>query len=214
MALFRRRPQRQRVVVPADEAIDTLREHTARWVHGGFMPYEEVLDSALELAADEGIEEVRVRAVVHETWDARLAEQAGWPSRTDSDRLDAAFAALESQDIVARMSFSCCGSCAPGEIAAEVGAPGTKRGYVYFHQQDAESISEGAVYLGYGSLAGHRKGVRYDRAGFQRASLAVAAAAVDALRAEGLTVEWDGALSKRILVTDLDWKRRLAPRPA
>jgi hypothetical protein len=140
-----------------------------------------------------------------------LAEQAefqrSWPSRTDCDRLDAAFAALEADGVIARQNFSCCGTCGSGEIWDEIeeaqkeGRPA--RGYAFFHMQDTESAVEGyGLCLNYGAC---EEG--------EAAAVAVGRDIVAALTAQGLQTDWDGSHAKRIGVS-LDWKKRRGRWPA
>ena len=115
--------------------------------------------------------------------------------------LDAAFAALEDEGIVARHHFTCCGTCGVAEIGDEIdaalarGVPVT--GYTFYHMQDTESaVAGGRLYLNYGSLED-----------VERSCVGVGRRIVEVLQASGLQTGWDGSLSKRIGVA-LDWKRR------
>jgi hypothetical protein len=74
------------------------------------------------------------------------------------------------------------------------------RGYAFYHMQDTERAVVGdGVYLAYGAI---------EEGPF--AATRIAQEICDALRAEGLVVEWDGTVEKRVLVK-LDWKRRRKP---
>lgn len=132
-----------------------------------------------------------------------MREQASWPTPTDCDRLDAAFAALEQGGIVCRQHFSCCGTCGAAEIWDEIdtarGAGLDVRGYAFYHVQDTEAAVEGyGLYLNYGA-------VEDDEA----PALAIAHEIVTTLEQHGLRVHWDGQWSRRISIS-LDWKRRRA----
>jgi hypothetical protein len=133
---------------------------------------------------------------------AALQDQVTWPSETDSDRLDRAFAALEQSHVIARQDFTCCQSCGHAEIWDEVGdEDDVWRGYVFFHSQDTDrAIDGGGLYLGYGSATGE-----------QAATTAIGDDVVAALRAVGLSVTWDGSLNSRIRVEPFEWRRRLDP---
>lgn len=132
----------------------------------------------------------------------QLREQATWPTITDCDRFDAAFAALEASGIVCRHNFSCCGTCAAGEIWDEIDAERAKGrpivGCVHYNVQTLETAIEGGgVYLSYGSV---EEG--------DESSVAIGHRIVSAMQANGLSVTWDGTIRRRIHVA-LDWKRRL-----
>ncbi|MCX6956374.1 MAG: hypothetical protein NTV51_29925 [Verrucomicrobia bacterium] len=75
------------------------------------------------------------------------------------------------------------------------------RGYSYYHMQDTEHAVGGhGVYLAYGAT---EEGAA--------AATRIAHEICDALRDEGLKVDWDGTPQRRVLVK-LDWKRRRGPR--
>ncbi|MET8834329.1 hypothetical protein ABZV78_10475 [Micromonospora sp. NPDC004540] len=140
-------------------------------------------------------------AVVAEELTAHLADQETWPEVTDSDRLTAAFRALDAARIVARESFTCCQNCGVEEIGAEARRGLKPRGYTFYHRQDAERGVEGSgVWLAYGA--------------FEGASAAeIGAEVAAALRAAGLTANWDGEVGRRIHVP-LRWRRRRIGRLA
>ncbi|MEO9153174.1 MAG: hypothetical protein ABI243_12315 [Lapillicoccus sp.] len=174
-----------------------------------------VLDDAYDLTEDD------VRTVLRRVWQERLDEQASWTDEGDYARVRAAFEALEAEGIVARMNFTCCQNCGHTEIGDE--RADDSRGYVFFHQQDAERLAPGEsdLYLAFG---GFRYAEGVDAALVQRAQAGdteakqeaivrseelVGAEVTAALRAQGLTVEWDGTCAQRIQVTGLDWRKRL-----
>ncbi|MFD0368665.1 DUF6891 domain-containing protein [Streptomyces sp. NPDC127114] len=137
-------------------------------------------------------------ALVDRLWLERVEEMAGWEGTTDPERITAAFAALGSAGIVAREHFTCCRTCGTSEIGAEEGADHA-RGFVFFHYQCTEgAASGGPLYLLYG--------------GFDRSpdtTAAVGGEVAEALRGQGLTVDWDGDPGQAIRVTGLDWRKRL-----
>lgn len=133
-----------------------------------------------------------------ELWLERVREQAAWQGETDPERLGRAFARLDEQGIVAREDFACCRTCGDAEIGAEA-RPGD-RGFVYFHSQCTEGAALGqGLHLLYGT---------FDDAG-PAATAAVGREVAEAVRAAGLTVRWSGDPGEAIVVTALDWRRRL-----
>ncbi|GAA1785084.1 hypothetical protein GCM10009682_03920 [Luedemannella flava] len=128
-----------------------------------------------------------------------LAEQAGWPAVTDSDRFTAAFAELGRSNVAAREAFSCCQNCGHAEILDGYPRDGLPRGYVFYHQQDAESAIAGqGLYLAYGAPD--------DPAAFM-------GEVVDVLRRHGLEPRWNGSTGTRAFVP-LTWQRRRTGRLA
>lgn len=57
--------------------------------------------------------------------------------RTDHDRISAAFKAARKLGIIARMHFSCCGSCAAYELGEKY--PG--KGLIYYSRQGEDSFA-------------------------------------------------------------------------
>jgi len=130
-----------------------------------------------------------------------VAEQETWPAVTDCDRLDSAFAELDTVGIVARQHFSCCGTCGATEIqdemeqAEKAGLP--VRGFTFFHVQDTEHAVGGEwLYLSYG--ASHKD---------QAAAVAIGHEVVDVLGRHGLAPSWNGKHAHRIALP-LTWQRR------
>ena len=190
------------------QAIGEVTRSIRNDVLGGFAKLDEILESALEVVSDRYDAEVlrpHAQRVLEEVIDEQRAREAQWPAVTDWDRFDAAFASLEEAGVVCRHNFSCCGSCAAGEIWDEIEAERDRGreviGCAHYNVQDTESAVEGqGVYLSYGSVL-HG----------ERASVAIGHEIAQAMRAQGLTVTWDGTLRRRIHV-GMEWRRRLTRR--
>ncbi len=186
------------------ESLGALREHIRSEVAAGFHDEDVILTGAGDYFTGE-IEPALVRReaprLLREALADHAAAEAGWPEITDCDRLDAAFAALEADGVIARQNFSCCGTCGSTEIwdeiqaAQDAGLPA--RGYAFFHVQDTERAVEGeGVYLGYGACDDG-----------EAAALEIGRDIVAELESHGLRTNWDGSWDHRIGVA-LDWKKR------
>jgi len=171
-------------------------------VRGGFLARDEIVEAAMEITEDTAAASAdEIVRHVDEVAQALAREQASWPSVTDSDRLDAAFAELERSGILARQDFTCCQSCGHAEIWDEAVDPSAWRGYAFYHRQDTEAAVEGrGLYLGFGSTGGRAA-----------ETASIGAEIVAALHAQGLAVDWDGDVRKRIGVGPFTWRRRLDP---
>jgi len=189
---------------PAGDPIEAMRARIVADVHAGYLDEDAILVSLPDYFEDE-IDAATVRREAPALLRAVLAEHAAaarlWPDVTDCDRLDAAFAALDAEGIVARANFTCCMTCGVAEMGDEIqlaldsGQPA--HGYVFFHQQDTEAAVEGrGVFLAY---CAEQEG--------EAAALAVGRRVVAELAAHGLAPRWDGSWDHRIEVP-LDWKRR------
>lgn len=202
MGLFRRRAR--------NEGWEIVAEHATRMVIPGFLTLPEARCAIREMVEDHetlNVSTERAEAILDEVWRRRLREQESWRGLSDADRLDAAFAELEAAGIVARMSFSCCGSCGAGEIHDEVPAGASPRGYVFFHQQDADGLADpdASLYLSYGAFS--EASASEDE--YEQEALAVGRSVQQSLEANGLRVDWDGTHARRIGVVNLDWRRLL-----
>jgi hypothetical protein len=124
-----------------------------------------------------------------------LATQAGWPERTDNDRLTDAFRALDAAGIVAREDFTCCRNCGTTEIGGEAVPEFPARGYVFYHRQDTERAAGGGdLWLAWGRIEAPPDADLGNEI-------------VATLRAHGLSVDWDGDPDRRIRVA-MSWARR------
>lgn len=121
-------------------------------------------------------------------------------AETGKHNLNAAFTAMRKLGLIARQSFSCCGSCAGYELATMVKEmPEVERikvkGVVFYHKQDAARLREsGETYLGYGQVGVHDVGT------FGEPTVWIGEQVVKILRECGLETEWDGKEETRILV--------------
>ncbi|WP_205762190.1 DUF6891 domain-containing protein [Longimicrobium terrae] len=197
-------PPEPAVEASAGEGLDDLREWLVREIAAGFSDPDEIVEAAgdvFEGQLDRDVVQAEAERMLPGLLAAHAREEATWPETTDNDRLEAAFAELEDGGIVCRENFACCNNCGSAEIWAEVEAVNDiiphVRGYVFYHMQDTESAVEGGgIYLSYGAVADT-----------EDAPLAVARDVVSTLRDHGLRVEWNGEITRRIMV-ELDWKRR------
>jgi len=196
---------------PAPLDFDTeLRTAITRDVGMGFMTEADIIAVEVEAFAEARPGEDLRPLVARLTRQLLLAHrraQRTWPSPTDCERLDAAFAALEAEGILARQDYEDCQTCGHAAARRELAAAGERtRGYVFYHQQDTESAYDtGELYLAYGAAAEACEGSQCEP---ERALVAIGNAVVAALRAQGLTVSWNGSGDTRILVSGLTWRRR------
>jgi hypothetical protein len=186
-----------------------LREDVAllmgRLVHAAFQRRDEIwllVDEVCEEAVEPDAMREFAAVELERLWTTQRRVEAEWTDRTDCDRLDQAFAELESTGIVCRQDFTCCGSCGVAEMALACGdlerAGQNLRGYAFYHAQDTEhAVAGDGLYLNYGDLDGD-----------ESASLAVGREVVAVLQSHGLTPSWDERWASRIHVP-LSWRRRL-----
>ena len=197
-------PQHDAHLEETADPLEDLRDKIRRDVAGGFDDEDVILTNVADYFEEE-IDPALVRReaprILREVLAEHVRAEASWPAVTDCDRIDAAFAALEQDGIIARQNFTCCMTCGSNEIWEEVqaakdaGLPA--HGYAFYHVQDTDAAVEGSgIYLAYGAC---EEG--------EAAALGVAKDIVEALQAQGLYPDWDGRWDQRIAVP-LDWKRR------
>ena len=169
------------------------------WVWSGYYSpthVDEMIDDILEDDADETF----LRAAVGPEFVKKAAAEASWPDTTDCDRLDAAFAELNSRGIIAlhNAGFTMSdGRSDVDEVLHQRGRKGVK-GYCFYHGQDIERAVAGAgLLLAFGDFADDK---------IKKAE--IGRAVIEALANVGFAVEWSGDPEKRLSIPTLDWKRR------
>ena len=109
---------------------------------------------------------------------------------SSDDRLTMAFEVLDGQDIFTKERYWCCQSC--GCAALENDADPESRGYVFYHEQDAENKDAGQdFYLAFGTISGKQTAEQ------------IGAEIVATLKAHGIGTDWNGDAATRIRVL---WK--------
>lgn len=173
---------------------------------------------------DEELPDEEARAVAEYLMDARRAQQAAFGEVPDT-RLATAFEALRRARIVAEMDFTCCGTCGALEIGAEQAEAGEYDqwlGYVFFHQQDTETLLEDReVYLNYGlfwpahvgeeefeAMSDRERERTYDRLTLKLMNEVV----VPIFKEHDIEVVWDGSMDRRIRLRGVDHYVPFPPR--
>ena len=174
----------------------------------GFTDKDDIIESISEMADsddDLAFSGLEAAAIVEELWKIRLLELQQPLERDPSDdvRVAAAFAELESVGVIARMNLGFDqgeGSDAARRIAKTVGA----RGFVYFHQQDANRLAypDATLYLGWDAVGTTRED-------YDAATIRLGEEIRAALERQLLTVAWDGTLASRPGVLNVNWRKPL-----
>jgi len=113
------------------------------------------------------------------------------------DKVDAAFEALDRQGLLARVPYqlgesSCCSGCALSVISCDLEGEPDKKGFVFYHDQDREGGQDD------GQMC-----IRYGAAGETASDderTAIGNLVAEALRKQGLVVDWDGSPDRAIKV--------------
>lgn len=162
-----------------------------------------------------GVTDEELAAAYARALDARRDQQRAWG--TVRSNLTLAFDELNQLGVLARENFACCGSCAGAEIHDERDGSRHWRGYLWYHEQDTESLvasADGSVYLGYGAYppedfdeAAYDALPETDKvAGYQAdVERLLDEVVFPVLRRHGMRVEWNRNQATRILLTGARW---------
>lgn len=162
-----------------------------------------------------GATDEELAAAYGKALDVRRAQQAAWDA--PQSNLTLAFTELNQLGVLAREDFTCCGTCAAAEIHDELDESRHWQGYLWYHQQDTESLIDspaGAVYLGYGAYPPEDFAeATYDAMSKQEQEAWYQAAVerlldevvFPVLRKHGMRVEWNRKQSTRLLLTGARW---------
>ena len=108
-----------------------------------------------------------------------------------------AFAALETQGIIARANFWCCTNCASEAMGQEPyiwSGDAPVIGGVFFHKQNTEAANEGgSLHLNHGSYTATDED-----------NQRVADLVAETLREHGIQVDWDGELGDKMRLRPAD----------
>jgi hypothetical protein len=132
-------------------------------------------------------------------------EMKRWPEVTDNMKLTKALDSL-APEILLFEDFECCGTCAGALLFSnyeEGKFPAESKGYATYNEQSTDRVAEGgSLYLGHSSFS-----ATYDEA----EDLRIAGKIVEALKAEGLDVEWNGSADRTIQIKNMRWRRPFPP---
>lgn len=177
------------------DAHETIRE----LVWSGHHSHAEVDEMVHELV-DGPVDDAALRDAVAAEFVRKSAAEQRWPRETDCDRLDRAFAMLESDGIVALKNAGTTMSDGLDDVAEARESRGAAlcKGYCFFHGQDVQRALAGeGLLLAFGSFDDDPSNKRE-----------VGRAVRRALEAEGFAVTWDEDPDRRIEIPQLEWRRR------
>jgi virulence-associated protein VapD len=130
----------------------------------------------------------------------KVQAETTWPTQTDCDRLDRAFEELNESGILALHDAGYTQSDGFDDVNQFLDQSGEEgvQGYCFYHGQDVERAVVGkGLYLAFGDLNDE-----------PAASAEVGTAIRAVLEKHGFMVEWNGSSETRILLPQIDWKRR------
>jgi hypothetical protein len=182
---------------------ETLREIDGL-VRGGFEERARIIEILCEEMYEPGeLDEAEVIAAVDAAFAALAQDKATWPTTTDCDLLDGAFAALNARGIIALQNAGYTQSDGHDDVRERYHEHSDRDaviGYCFYHGQDLERAVHGeGLYLAFGPMDAKKEETEGPRVG---------AMIVEELTRAGLTARWNGTFTQRIFIPALDWKRR------
>ncbi len=197
----------------SEDAREFLREQVWTMILQGEGDPEIYVEMFSEDLDEAGIDDAEAERFFASVIDLRRTQQRALGGLPDAP-LRRAFAELASIGVIGRENFTCCGTCGSEEIWDERDDSRTWRGYLYYHEQDAEVIPESRdTYVGYGAfldaflpedewnaLSESARERRYARIVTELMHGEV----FPILEKHGVRVTWDGDLGTRILLSNVD----------
>jgi hypothetical protein len=158
-----------------------------------------------QLGEKDEVDEDWLRKAIRREFAAKRKAEKTWPKVTDCDLLDRAFDALEGQGVISLHIAGFTQSEGLWEVEQEYRDAGGEKssyaGHCFYTEQDLESaLHGGGLWIGYGHLSGN------DARGVE-----VGLLVRSALEIEGLKVNWDGTIGRRLFLEGFRYQRR-SPR--
>ena len=189
------------MVVEAPPPITYYREQLHSLVWSGFFGPDDLEahleDLSYEAEAKPLLGALRTYAKIE--FAAKREEERDWPATTDCDRLDAIFAQLTKGGILALANAGYTSSDAYGDAGAVIAdSPKDQfKGFCFYHGQDVER-----------AVGGYPLCVGFDATVDQADAKRAIGESVLAELKSGFSVDWNSDPETRMLITNLDWKRR------
>ena len=193
--------------VELDDATGEQRALVNEWIWYGYSSAETIHRWIGENdAAGDGFDLAWIQGFADRTLARKRAAEVQWPSRTDNDRLDAAFASLNRQGICAvqwagdTMQDGEQAVADALEEATEAEVPEDHYwACCFFHSQDMDRALDGqGLLLAFGALGSDE----------EADSVRVGQLVCEVLQQEGLATPWNGRADSRIELPSLRWQRR------
>jgi len=178
-------------------------EHIRHLVWSGFYDADRIVVIVCDEIFEQGeIDRALGVALVAAELESKLAEEQTWPHPTDCDRLDEAFHELNGKNIISLQNAGYTQSDGLDDVSEIWNNGGAHAspiiGYCFYHGQDLERAVNGeGLMLTFGDINGtDERGIEVGRI------------ITEVLAAKGLKVVWDGTISKRILLPEIQWRRK------
>lgn len=172
------------------------------WVWSGFYGPDEVQEMIADIL-EEDADESMLRDAVGQEFAAKSAAEVSWPDRTDCDRLDIAFAALNRSGIIVLANAGYTMSDGIDDVGEVLRAKERSKvkGYCFYHGQDVErAIDGGGLMIAFGDLDGDKL-----------KKVEIGNIVRGMLESQGFKVDWNGDSETRLHIPQFEWQRRGHP---
>ncbi|TXH68561.1 MAG: hypothetical protein E6Q88_09845 [Lysobacteraceae bacterium] len=178
-----------------------------RLVWSGFETTDEIVEHIeWTWGWDEPLDTAWLRDELKAEFEKKRRDETSWPTTTDNDRLERAFAALEAHGIIAlhnagytqQDGMSDVSERSHGARIRDARKSQIITGWCFYTGQDIKTaLDSHGLWIAFGDFDGDR-----DRA------LSVARTIKRVLEHEGLRVEWNGEPGQRLRISPFDWRKR------
>lgn len=189
-----------------DEATEEKLEEVVSLVWYGFESPESI-DATIDedAAGGDAFDTGKVKATAARELAKKRRAEAGWPRTTDCDRLDRAFVRLHELGICAVHLAGVTvqdGLSIVSDMLSDEDIPEDRyHGFCFYHSQDLDHALDGEdLLLAFGFVESDESP--------EQAQVEVGRLICEALRHEGLKVDWNGTVHERIALPQMQWQRR------
>lgn len=190
---------------PLDKELkDEIIELIDQEIHFGFYNEAEIVDCiwAAGFEDEEQINDEWLQKITAERYKLYQLQSKYWNKPTDFEKLAHAFDQLNHQHIIAlhRAGYTKQDGYADvQEVIDQLKEPNSIRGYCFYHTQDLERAIDPSIknlYLAFDATTQD-----------DETALAVAHTIIDVLRHHGLSTQWNGSITERIEITNINWQK-------
>jgi hypothetical protein len=179
-------------------------EEISTMVRAGFYDKQRLLAIFLEeMYAPGELDKTTVTTAIDTATKEWNKEKKTWPTVTDCDRLEKAFAKLRKHGVISLQNAGYTQSDGYDDVQAAYRRHPRKSsvvGYCFYHGQDLErAVRGGGLYLAYGPVDPNDEETEGPKVGHLIR---------EELERVGLNVQWDGTFDTRILMPDFLWQKR------
>ena len=184
---------------------ESIKYEIKTWVQMAFYSKKELIEIFCEeMYEPDELNKHDVEQIIDDEIQKIKREQQTWPQRTDFDKLEDTFIALHNKGIIAIHNAGYTQSNGYDDIMEIYHNAETKEiiiGYCFYHGQDLERAVQGnGLCLSFGPIIPDEEQIEGPEIG---------KTIINELKKSGFTTKWNGTFDDRIIITTIDWKKRI-----